>query len=287
MTTTSTEEQPDPRALARTLLLLVREQVEPRFALTPEEFVEHLLDANRGLHVAPDPFALARSLQLDDLYLAAACLRQDEAAWAECARRHFGFMRDFATRFLRRDAAKDLTDAVIADLWQRGKLARYDGRSSLRTWLGAVTAHAALNASKLQGRSFGQPPAHRPAPFLRTAGGGRPEQREASRLLSALLAEAMEDLRAEDRLILLLHFEQGLALDRMAPLLDTSKATLSRRLKRIREGLRLTLERLTHERYRASTADFRKALDLGEIEFDLSRLLGNPASLKESGGGAV
>src|SRR5207244_7955291 len=37
---------------------------------------------------------------------------------------------------------------LIADLWQHRKIERYEGRSSLRTWLATVVAHAAVNAGK-------------------------------------------------------------------------------------------------------------------------------------------
>lgn len=267
------------------LTMLVRDRVRLRFALTADAFASHLL--RLPAFAIPDPLAHARSLHLDDLYLATACLQQDETAWAECGQAHFEFMRDFAGRFLPRDAAREVSDTVIADLWQRGKLARYEGRSSLRTWLGAVTAHAALNASKARNRpgdvrSQGQ---RRSASDQTTS--GRPEQEEAARLLSGLMAEAIAALSDEERVILLLHYEQELSLDHMATLLDTSKATLSRRLKRIREAMRQTLETLARERYGSSTADVRKALDLAEIDFDLSLLLRGQGGVKGSGGDAV
>jgi RNA polymerase sigma-70 factor, ECF subfamily len=268
------------------LTTLLRERVRPRFALTIDAFVTHLL-GGAGLASATDPMEFARTLHLDDLYLATACVQQDEAAWAECSREHFEFMRDFAGRFLPRDSAREVTDTVIADLWQRGKLARYEGRSSLRTWLGAVTAHAALNAAKTQARSpdGANPPG--PRPLDRPTTIRRPEQKEAAQLLSAMVQEAVSSLNDEDRLLLLFHYEQELSLDRIGALLHTSKATLSRRLKRIREQLRQTLEGLTRERYGSTTADVRRALDLSDVEFDLSLLLKGTRSVKGSGGDAV
>ena len=57
-------------------------------------------------------------------------------------------MIDLATRILPRSSAQDVVDAVVADVWEGRKLARYEGRSSLATWLGAVTLNAALNARR-------------------------------------------------------------------------------------------------------------------------------------------
>lgn len=276
----------DQDRLAADLSVLVRQRARIRFSISAGDFVAHLL-GQPAFSASADPLAHARSLHLDDLYLATACVQQDEAAWAECGRDHFDFMRDFAGRFLPRDPAREVTDSVIADLWRRGKLARYGGRSSLRTWLGAVTAHAALNAAKAHRRSPNAPEASdRPHAEQRTDE-GRPEQQESARLLSGLVAEVIAALDPEDRLLLLLHYEQELPLERMAPLLDTSKATLSRRLKRIRADMRQTLERLTMQRYGSSTTDVRKALDLGDVEFDLSRLLRGTGNVNGSGGDAV
>ena len=265
------------------LTALVRERVHPRFALTIDAFVRHLHTG--PLSAATDPLQYAGSLHLDDLYLATACIQQDDAAWTECGREHFPFMRDFAGRFLPRDAAREVTDMVIADLWQRGKLARYEGRSALRTWLGAVTAHAALNAAKTRDRSNAPPDGHGPRPVARTTA-GRPEQKEAAAVLSALVQEAVAALSDDDRLLLLFHYEQDLSLDRIAALLDSSKATLSRRLKRIREQMRQTVEGLTRTRYQSSTDDVRRAIDLSDVEFDLSLLL-KSRPVKGSGGDAV
>ena len=268
------------------LKALVHERVRIRFTLTAADFVTHLLQ-QPGFAAEEDTLAHARALHLDDLYLATACLQQDEAAWAECGQEHFEFMRDFAGRILPRDSAREVTDTVIADLWRRGKLARYEGRSSLRTWLGAVTAHAALNAAKTHGRAPSVSEATNRSPAAERTTSGRPEQQESARLLSVLVAEAIAALNPEDRLLLLLHYEQEMPLERIAPLLDTSKATLSRRLKRIRGDMRQMLERLTMERYGSSATDVRKALDLGDVEFDLSLLLRGTSGVKGSGGDAV
>lgn len=268
------------------LTALLQERVRPRFALTIDAFATRLLGC-AGIAAATDPIEFARALHLDDLYLATACVQQDETAWAECGREHFEFMRDFAGRFLPRDAAREVTDMVIADLWQRGKLARYEGRSTLRTWLGAVTAHAALNAAKTQGRSHDAQNPPGPRPLDRVDALRRPEQKEAARLLSAMVQDAVSSLSDEDRLLLLFHYEQELSLDRIGALLHTSKATLSRRLKRIREQLRQTLEGLARERYGSTTSDVRRALDLADVEFDLSVLLKGTRSVKGSGGDAV
>jgi RNA polymerase sigma-70 factor (ECF subfamily) len=210
-------------------------------------------------------------LSLDDLYLATACSQGDERAWEELTGRHGGFMRAFALRFLREPDASDLADQVIADLWQRRKIARYQGRSTLRTWLGAVVAHAALNAGKSSRRTesledetcAGEPP----------AASAEPGTNQAETLLARLVAEAIEGLPAGEKLLLRLYYEQGLTLDQMAVALRASKAALSRRLARIRAGLRQAVESLAR-RAGASADALRAGIDLGRLEWDLSALVG-------------
>jgi RNA polymerase sigma factor (sigma-70 family) len=267
------------------VLQLVRARVRVRFAPTEVEFVGHVIERARAAGSGGDVVAYARSLSLDDLYLAHSCAVRDDRAWAECGRVHFGFMREFARRFLSAADAVELTDQVIADLWEKEKLSRYEGRSSLRTWLGAVVAHAALQAGKVARRRAADVVRSRQPAIA--APESDPDAQESARLLARITADAIEALPADQKLLLLLHYEQDLSLDQIAPILDTSKATLSRRLKRVREDLRAAIECVAKERYRSSGQQVRGTLDLGRIDMDLSELLGGVRSVKGSGGDGV
>ena len=273
-----------PTAGRARLLSLVAGQVRFRFALDPEAFADQL----GGLVVSAAPGAPPeehiRGLSLDDLYLAAACAGGEEAAWEECLARHGAFIRDFARRFLKEPAASDVADGVIADLWERGKMARYQGRSTLRTWLGSIVAHAALNAVKSGRRTLpleeDQDGAHQS-----TIGGasdtGTGQERS---LLEDLVKEAMESLPADDKLRLLLYYEQGLTLEEMAAVLGGSKAALSRKLQRTRDELRTSIDSLSRRRAGSSAEWLRAGIDLGRLELDLGRLLGGAAVEREPGG---
>ena len=202
-----------------------------------------------------------------DLALARACAGGDETAWEEFGRSYFGFIRAFAARVLSGAAAADLADQVIADLWQRGKIARFEGRSTLKTWLAAVVAHAATNAAARERRLV--PLEERETDRIADAG-ARGDRLGRERLV-ALLADATARLPAPDRLLLLLYYDQGLTLEEMGPLLRRSKAALSRRLRRVVRALRDILEARAKERFGVSAREL--APDLESLEIDLASLL--------------
>jgi RNA polymerase sigma-70 factor (ECF subfamily) len=268
------------------ILSLAAGHVRFRFALDAEAFAEHVAALAASMAPGTPPEEHARRLSLDDLYLAAACARGEEAAWEECLARHGAFIRDFARRFLREPAASDVADHVIADLWERRKMARYQGRSTLRTWLGSIVAHAALNAMKTGRRTLplegDEDGAHRSAARGAPETGSGPERS----LLEELVKEAMEGLPAEGKLLLLLYYEQGLTLDEMAAVLGGSKAALSRKLQRTRDELRASIDSLSRRRAGSSAEWLRAGIDLGHLELDLGRLLGG-AQVEREPGGAV
>lgn len=244
----------------------IARRVRFRFSLSASEFGSRVREL--GLDAA--------RLCLDDLYLASACARGDDQAWRELSDRHFEFMRDFARRFLPAAVARDLADEVIAELWSRGRLGQYEGRSTLRTWLGAVVAHSALNCRKAMNRmrSPGSTQAGSidetiPAPDTTNSA-----DEEAARLLHEMLSEAVKVLPPEERLLLQLYYEQGMTLDQLSATLGASSATISRRLKRTREGLRAAIETLSRGRTGESAETLRAGLDLGRIELDLGKLFG-------------
>jgi RNA polymerase sigma-70 factor (ECF subfamily) len=258
----------------RELIAVVQARVSVRFAVDVRSFCERVVQLAR--RSAANPADHATRLSLDDLYLATACAEGDEAAWAECAKTHFSFIRDFARKFLADAAARDLADQVIADLWQRHKIGRYEGRSTLRTWIGTVVANAAVNASRSP-RTVGL--RSNPLPDASTVRQPstpvRLEDAAAERDLAALVAQAVGELAPEDKVLLQLYYEQGLTLDEMEGPLRMSKATLSRRLKRVREQLRESIDRLARGSFGVSADALRDRLELDRLELDLAALLGS------------
>jgi RNA polymerase sigma factor (sigma-70 family) len=219
----------------------------------------------------------------DDLELAKACCRGDEDAWREFRERYFTFIRDFAKRFVHERAAADVADQVIADLWQRSRLAQYDGRSTLKTWLGAVVAHAAINAGKVERRTTTLTPRAWEQASMTT--GAAPDE-ESGRAFALLVERAIGALAPDSKLLLLLYYEQGLTLDEMANVVGGSKATLSRRLSGLRSALRDTIDATARRELRVDADALRERLDFARLEFDLAAALGG-GRMEGKGDGVV
>jgi len=245
---------------AETLEERIEHEVDVRFPLTPAAFTARVRQ-----RLGAD--ASAGRLWLDDLYLATACADGEEAAWRELERRHFDYVRAFVRRFGLPDGeAADVAQAVLGDLWRKGALASYAGRSALRTWLGALVTNAALNARVRVSRETAAPAAAPAA--VPAAEPSDPDPRAMAGLLAECLGEALNRLPAVDRLLVRLYYGDGLTLAEIVAIEGTSKATLSRALKRIRGELRgafeqaLAAQRVTWEEAREAFASTRLDLDL-------------------------
>jgi RNA polymerase sigma-70 factor, ECF subfamily len=278
-----------PRDADRAAILeAVGRSVHVRFGLSADAFADHVIERIPARVPAGDRIRYAAGLCLDDLYLATACSRGDEAAWRECEARYFEYIRRFTRRFVNERAAVDVADAVIADLWQRSRLAQYNGRSSLLTWLGAVAAHAAINAGKTEDRRATLAP-DAMEQLSRGAAGSRSdsaEDVESHRVFTGLINRALAGLDPEEKLLLLMYYEQRLTLDQMEGVLGASKATLSRRLDRLRKRIRESIETTAREQLNVSADTLRERLDFARLEFDLVTALGG-GSVKGGGGGVV
>jgi RNA polymerase sigma factor (sigma-70 family) len=250
---------------------LIMRAVRQRFALAAQAFVARVRDLALP-HCGASDAALhdyVLKLSLDDLYLATACLDGEEPAWRELSTTHFEFMRGFARRFLSGQAARDVADEVIAELWSRRKLQQYGGRSTLRTWLGTVIAHAALNSRHAVHRTVSLQPDNSVSSER-----SEPADDQAATLLRELLTEAVASLGTEERLLLQLYYEQGMTLEELSVTLRISGAAISRRLKRAREDVRARIEAGARGRTGESAEVLRAGLDLSRIELDLGKLLG-------------
>ena len=200
-----------------------------------------------------------------DLTLVRRCLAGDEDAWRRLIDAHRQRMIDLARRVLPSVAAADVVDGAIADLWERRKLERFEGRSTLATWLGAVAINAALNARRA---ASGQKARMIPAEGVADVPAPTSAQDEHAPL-AEILADAITALPAESKLLVLMYYEQQLTLDQAAALLLRSKSTLSRMLTRARELIVAEAERLSRERLHVGLAALRAGADLSQLDLDL------------------
>lgn len=220
----------------------------------------------------------------EDLALTRACAAGDETAWRELERLHFPYVRAFARRFgLPEHLADEVAMQVIGDLWRRETIARYAGRSALRTWLGALVTNAALTARvRMRAREGREQVAARQTPV----GSSVAEDAEIETALGEMTTAALVRLDPRSRLLVLLHYEQGLTLEEIGRMESASKATMSRRLHAIRAGLREEIDRRLAARG-VTWEEIRPDIDLARLDLSLGELLAHTRSAEPPAGDGV
>lgn len=138
--------------------------------------IQSIVRKNLGLSPASDAvIAFVRALHGRDLYLGTACAqesiclsrsnaqRMDSClAWRTLEREYKAFIYDLARFFSRQQfLARDLADNMLADLFfphgsGNSRIASYDGRSSLCTWLRVVLSNRVINAKHSHSRASSQ-----------------------------------------------------------------------------------------------------------------------------------
>jgi RNA polymerase sigma-70 factor, ECF subfamily len=205
----------------------------------------------RGLHerVARDGALALAELCVEDLYLAQACAQGDPEALAILDREH---LRDVPA-WLARHPARAEADEVAQLVRERlllprdgapARIAEYSGRGRLASWLRVTVLRAASNLTR------GERPRvelddsqHEPAvldvPQLRHL-----EERYREPFRVAFRA-AFDELPADERSMLKLHFVHGVGVRQLGPILGVSHATAARRIRTSQERLgELVLTRL-------------------------------------------
>ena len=157
----------------------------------------------------------------------------DTAAFAALVRRHQDRVFGFILRMLdTRDEAMELTQDVFVKAWQALPGWRPEARFS--TWLLQIARNAALD--QLRRRRVVQfAPLDDGMDVADTAPG--PEARYASRQRQALLENALQQIAAEHREILLLREVEDLSYGELAAVLGIAEGTVKSRLARARAAL--------------------------------------------------
>jgi RNA polymerase sigma-70 factor (ECF subfamily) len=207
------------------------------------------------------------ALHADDLCLIVACERGDERAWSDLVERFGTTVRSAArSASSNEEMAEDLAQSIWAELHglrvredgrPSGKIAYYSGRGSLGGWLRAVVGQLAVDQHRKASRlvqteddaDFDRlaQDSHNTVEGLGTATASlNPEQalaeERAARDVEEALARAIQELEAEDRLLVKLYYFDGLRLREAGAVLGVHEATASRRLARVHTEIRQRVE---------------------------------------------
>ena len=232
-------------------------------------------------------------LQADDLCLIIACERGDENAWNDLVERFTATVRSAArSASSNEDAAEDLAQSIWAELYglrtrkdgaPASKLAYYSGRGSLAGWLRAVVGQLAVDTFRKQSRLVQTEEdtdldrlAHDASVGEVFAGIPNPEESMSNRFAQADMQQALntavQELAAEDRLLVKLYYFDNLRLREAGAVLGVHEATASRRLTRIQTDLRKRVTKIlidergwTQTETEKSFAEVAQHLDIAQI----------------------
>lgn len=239
-------------------------------------------------------------LQANDLCLIVACERGDEKAWNELVERFTPTVRSAArSASSNEDAAEDLAQSIWAELYglrtrkdgrPASKLAYYSGRGSLAGWLRAVVGQLAVDSFRKQAKlvqTEEDADLDRLAQEAHVVGGQpvlagvqNPEESMSNRFartaMQQALSQSVQELNAEDRLLVKLYYFDDLRLREAGAVLGVHEATASRRLTRIQTDLRKRVsDILVGERGWTKAETERSFAEVGQhLDTDVEALLG-------------
>jgi len=210
--------------------------------LQPEIFANQLwvvIEKHLGSNAPPaTTLSFFSTLHTTDLYLTVACSQSSDRAWARFVtvyQRYIGNVARFVSPTS--DAARELASDLLADLFMpdrsgRSRIESFDGQQSLATWLRVLMSHRATNLRMLKWNTC-----ERIERLSGVADGAAITRMEAAIRASryeAILEDCFElsskSLTDRERLILLLHYDDGLRLVEIARALGIHPSGITRQL---------------------------------------------------------
>jgi RNA polymerase sigma-70 factor, ECF subfamily len=232
------------------------------------------------------------SLHAADLALACTCSAGNEAAWEYFVAEYRPQLQRAARAIAGESSACELADSLFGNLFglreadgkRRSLFDYFHGRSKLTTWLHAILAQRHVDEIRRTRRMepLDDPPGEEASG--RAAGAALknnspdPERAPYLAMMQAALEAALDALEPRDRLRLAYYYVNELTLLEIGKLLGEHEATVSRKLERVRQGLRRAVEESLREEKKLSEAQLRLCYEYAREEwpFDLTRALSAP-----------
>jgi RNA polymerase sigma-70 factor (ECF subfamily) len=183
--------------------------------------------------------------------LVASCRTGDALAFARLVKLHEGMVFNVAARLLGDpEEARDLAQEVFLQVFRM--LGRFEGRSSLKTWIYRIAVNQCHNRRRFWHRrrrdreqAFEEGLSAREAVSAATEPGPYEDARRRER--ARRVQRALLQLSFEHRSVLVLREVEGLTCEEVADALGVPEGTVKSRLSRAREAMRVRLRGLVEE----------------------------------------
>ena len=275
--------------------------IERRYNVTDDEmataihssakkYLSGVIDQTTG---NPGPAPAARkaveefltSINIEDLCLATACARGDEAAWEDFFRDYRSYLVNIA-RTMTQDAgaAEQLADSTFAELYglresggaRVSKFSFYSGRGSLRGWLRAVVFQLSADLHRQTSRFVQTEEAEdmdrlaRAADHQPNVGSSEIEfvrQRYRAGVADAL-RRAIGELEGRERLLLAYYYYDEMTLREIGQLFQVHEATISRWLTKVQKRIRKLVEKSLTRDHKFNSREISEAIELAAEEMN-------------------
>jgi RNA polymerase sigma-70 factor (ECF subfamily) len=183
--------------------------------------------------------------------LVACCRAGDPVAFARLVSLHEGMVVNLAARLLGdAEEAKDVAQEVFLQVHRM--LDRFEGRSSLKTWIYRITVNQCHNRRRFWSRRRRDRELALEEGLLVTGKaredpGSGPFGETLRRERARIVQEALLALRFEHRSVLVLREVEGLTCEEVARALGVPEGTVKSRLSRAREAMRQRLRGVLEE----------------------------------------
>lgn len=238
--------------------------------------LQHISNRYLGSSVSEDSqVAFLKSLHTNDLLLALACAMGIEAGWKRFHSIYRKYLCDLSHHLL--SGSRDLeelgetiwVDLFLPDKTRQSRIASYDGRSSLSTWLRVVVSNRVINERQRRSAAAGNidvmpEPADPRALYdvedlLRR---GR-----YNKLILSAFRRVLSSLTDHEAVIVLMRYDQGLQLGEIARLFSVHQSTITRQLERVVERLRRDVVVVLSSQYGLNGAQVEECLSVASETF--------------------
>ncbi|HKV38399.1 MAG TPA: sigma-70 family RNA polymerase sigma factor [Blastocatellia bacterium] len=225
---------------------------------------------------------LIKSINCDDLCLAIACAKGDDAAWEDFFRDYRSYLVSIA-RSVTPDPgrAEQLADSTFAELYglressgtRVSKFSFYSGRGSLRGWLRAVVYQLSADMYRKTGRLVQTDEAedmeHIPAPPNGHSEGVFEDERYRPAVGEAL-RKAILELDSKERLLLAHYYYDEMTLREIGKLFGVHEATICRWLGKIQKRTRKLVEKSLLRDHHFNRRQVAEALEMAATSTEIT-----------------